>query len=304
MDVNLTGTVAANTIQSGYSGYIIAAAGVIVGATITSGLTLLRDILNRKQDRNDLRNKLIGQLKGQKGLTPQYYAFYFYSFIEREYLMSRSVIQATYAIDYENIYSFPESDRNREIMRQADKAQEESIEYSYFQKEDAETKKWKEKLAKSNKELFTIIGSLQTYFIGDSLFDELDKASKQVEEAMDNYAKLEGTTMLKFNSIRQKAQELAGSIPQEAYEEESKIDATLDSRWTTYLDAERIKILIPRIRTLQHKYFISNVNSAVDIENEIKEERKSASKDLDDKIEALIYLYESKINKHWWQFWR
>jgi len=78
----------------------------------------------------------------------------------------------------------------------------------------------------------------------------------------------------------------------------------LDSRWTTYLDAERIKILIPRIRTLQHKYFISNVKSALDIENEIKEERKSASKDLDDKIEALIYLYESKINKHWWQFWR
>ena len=36
MDINLTGTVAANTIQSGYSGYIIAAAGVIVGATITS----------------------------------------------------------------------------------------------------------------------------------------------------------------------------------------------------------------------------------------------------------------------------
>ena len=52
MDINLTGTIATNTtlIQPGYNSAVIAAFGIIIGAVITGGLTLIRDVLKRIQD--------------------------------------------------------------------------------------------------------------------------------------------------------------------------------------------------------------------------------------------------------------
>jgi len=117
MDVNLTGLVATNTTlmqpQPWYNGPIIGVAGLILGAFVAGGLTLLRDYLNRKEDRNDERNRLIGQLIGQKGLVLQYYAFYFFTLTQRTYKMSHAMIKAIHAIDYKYIYSFPESERNK-----------------------------------------------------------------------------------------------------------------------------------------------------------------------------------------------
>ena len=305
MDVNLTGLIATNTtlIQPWYNGPIIGAAGLIVGAAVAGGLTLLRDILNRREDRNDERNRLIGQLKGQKGLVLQYYAFYFFSFIDRGYLTCRSIIQAMYAIDYKPIYSLPESERNKEIMRIADDAREESIEYKVCLKRDEELNKWKEELAKGNKQLWTIIGSLQNYYFGNSTFDELDTLSKQIEKAMDDYGLLERTIMDEFNSINQNTQKIAGGIPREAYEEERKIDVTLDDRWATFGDRV-IENLLPSINKLQHSYYLSNIKLAEDTLNKIRNEHESVSKNLNDKIDALINQCQKRKNKKWWQFGR
>lgn len=52
--------------------------GGIAGALVTGAVRLIADWLNRRRDREDERNKLLGQLKGQKILVLQYYAFYFF----------------------------------------------------------------------------------------------------------------------------------------------------------------------------------------------------------------------------------
>ena len=117
------------------------AVGVVLGAILTGFLNLLGDWLNRKRDREDDKNKLIGDLKGQKGLILQYYAFYFFSFIDRGYLSCRSGIHAMHEIDYATIYSIPEDKRDREIMGKMDKAREDSIEYKSCSDCDDELKK-------------------------------------------------------------------------------------------------------------------------------------------------------------------
>ena len=80
----------------------------------------------------------------------------------------------------------------------------------------------------------------------------------EIETAMDTYAQLEQTIIDKFNSINQEVQKIAGRIPQEAYEKESKIDATLDNRWATLGDTG-IDILLPSINKLQHSYLLAHI---------------------------------------------
>lgn len=269
------------------------AIGAIAGAIITGGVSLIRDQLNRKRDRDDERNRLIGELKGQKILTLQYYAFYFFSFIAREYLICRSIIQATYAINYNDIYKFPESERNKEIMRIADKAREGSIEYKTFLKEEEEINKWKLELAKSIKRLMAIIGSLQNYYSAYPAFIEL---SKQIEIAMDNYAQLEQTILGEFNFINQDTQRIAGIIPKEAYEEEKRIIAANN------LEAKMIDIL-PGINKIKDEYYYKNIKIAERSEKILKEKRKSASKNLENKINSLIDLAQKGDNEAL-QAWR
>ena len=295
MDINLTGTIATNTtlIQPGYNSAVIAAFGIIIGAVITGGLTLIRDVLKRIQDRNDNRNNLIGLLHGQKGLILQYYAFYFFSDIDRAYLSCRSTIHAMHEIDYAYIYSIPEEKRNREIMRMMDKAREDSIEYKGCSDCDNEIKKWKEELAKSNKLLWTTIGKLENYYPNCAPFDEL---CEQIEIKMDSYARLELTIKEKFESIILKVQEVAGGIPQEAYKEDSKNDPTLDNRWATLGDSG-INILLPRINKLQHSYLFDYIKDAETARNEIRGERESVSEALEDAIDALIKEYQKRKNK-------
>jgi len=271
----------------------VGAVGVVFGAILTGFLNLLGDWLNRKRDREDNKNKLIGELKGQKGLILQYYAFYFFSFINRGYLSCRSTIHAMHEIDYAHIYSIPEEKRNREIMRLMDKAREDSIEYKGCSDCDDELKNWKEELAKSNKRLWTVIGELQNYYLNNSIYDELDIKSKDIETAMDTYAQLEQTIMDKFDSIIQEVQEITGRIPQEAYEEESKIDATLDNKWAT-LGERGIDILLPHINKLQHSNLLDYIKFTEAARDEVREERESVSKNLEDKIDALINLYQKK----------
>lgn len=263
--------------------------GTIFGAVLTGILNIIRDGLNRKRDREDNKNKLIGELKGQKILTLQYYAFYFFSFISREYLSCRSGIQSAYEIDYKHIYSIPEPDRNKEIMRVANEARTKSIEYASYLKEEEELKKWKLELAKSNKHLFTIIGSLQNYYSGNSSFNEL---SKQIELAMDTYARLEQTVMDKFGSINQETQEIIGKIPKEALEEENKIAATSGK---TQFD------ILPRILKLQDDYYYKNVECSEASWKRLKKTHQSVSKNLEDKINALTDLPQKGP---WWRFWK
>jgi hypothetical protein len=302
MDLNLTVTLATNTslIQPVYSSAVIAAASVIIGAVITGGLTLIRDILNRIQDRNDNRNELIGSLKGQKDLILQYYAFYFFSFINRGYLSCRSTIHAMHEIDYKYIYSVPEEKRNREIMRMMDKSCENSIEYKGCSEDEAELKKWKEELAKSNKILWTTIGKLQNYYSNDSVFDEL---CTKIETDIENYAQLEKTIMNGFDSIIQEVQNITGRIPQEAYEKESRIDPTLNNRWASLGD-RKMDILLPRINNLQHDYLRAYIKKAEDIRDELREKRESVSDTLNDSIEVLIKEYKKQKNGKCWQFWK
>ena len=279
------------------------AIGAIFGAALTGGLNILEDYWNRKRDRDDDRNKLIGQLKGQKGLTLQYYAFYFFSYISSEYLACLSTIEAIYAIDYRHIYSIPEGERNKEIMRIVNNAREESIEYKGCLKYNEELHKWKEELAKSNKKLLIIIASLQNYYSGNSAFSEFDKSSKQIEIAMDTYAQLEQTIKDEFNSITKDIIKKANQIPQDAYKEESKIDVTLKDRWATFGN-KKIEILLPRIIKLQHAHYLSNIELAEGAQNEVKKKRESASTNLNDKIETLINQYQKRINRKWWQLWK
>ncbi len=217
MDINLTGTVATNTtlLQPGYNGYMIAAAGVIVGAAVTGGLTLIRDTINRKRDREDKKNRLIGQLVGHKSLILQYYAFYFYSFISHEYLLCRATIQGINGINYDQLASIPISERNKEIMKMANASREESVEYERYRENLEELNRWKWELTKSNSQLWIIIGSLRNYYPHDSIFTEL---SKQIEAAEDYYSRFEIVIKDKFNSLSNLALTEAGLIPAKAAE--------------------------------------------------------------------------------------
>lgn len=215
MDINLTGTIATNTtlLQPAYNGYIIAAAGVIIGAAVTGGLTLIRDHFNRKRDREDKRNKLIAYLVGHKRLILQYYAFYFFSFITNEYMLCRATIQGIHGIDYNQIASMQIGERNKEIMRIATVSRNESEEYKSYHKNLEELNKWKAELTKSNKQLWIIIGSLQNYYPKDELYASI---SNQIEEAEDYYHQFEKVIKYKFNSITISALTEAGLIPDKA----------------------------------------------------------------------------------------
>jgi hypothetical protein len=205
MEVNLTGAVATNItlIQPWYNGPIIGAAGVIVGAAVAGGLTLIRDYWIRKDDRYAKKNRLIGQLIGHKSLILQYYGFYFFSYISNEYLLCRSTIQGYHGIDYDQIASVPNEEKSKETMRMANYAREESTENKSYHENVNELNKWKWELTKSNKQLWTIIGSLQSYYANDSIFDDL---SMEIETAEDHYARFEKVVKDNFNLISNSAQ--------------------------------------------------------------------------------------------------
>lgn len=293
MDINLTGHLLGmpfNLAGTTYQPIIYVLLGGVAGALIAGVAKLIGDWLNRKRDREDEKNRLLGRLKGQKSLVLQYYAFYFFSFIAREYLVCRSVIQSLYEIDYPDIYSIPEPQRNKNLMRIANEARRKSIEHEGYLKQEEETKKWKLELAKSNKDLLTIIGSLHNYY-SDQSFNEY---SKQIELEMDTYAQLEQTVMDKFNQISHKAENIAGMIPQKAYIEESKIDKTLETRWTSLPEPTRTAMLMPRIIKLQDDYYYKCVESTDEANKKLKEIHKCLSDNLDTKLNRLIDLFQKQ----------
>ena len=193
--------------------------------------------------------------------------------------------------------------RNKEIMRFTEDELEKTIEYNSCLKLDEELNKWKEEVAKSNKELWTIIGSLQNYYLGTPTFDELSLLSEQVEKAMDDYASLESYILDVVDSFDQSTQEKSLNVPQEAFIEKRKSDTTLDDIWATNKESA-IEILLPRINELQHTHLLSNFQSSEDIRKKIREQHRIVNEDFNDRIDALIKQYKKTENKKWWQFWR
>lgn len=177
-------------------------------------------------------------------------------------------------------------------------ARENTVEYRSYLKAEEELKKWKLELAKSNKNLLIIIGSIQNYFPQNKKLKELNK---KIEVAMDAYAKLEQTVLNEFGAINQNAQKEAGGIPQEAYMRESEIDATLDLKWAALDEEGRIAILLPKISELQDNFFYKNVELAEGTSDKLKKDRISASEGLDHEIDCLIDEIQKQINEHWWQ---
>lgn len=237
--------------------------GAVIGALLTGILNIIRDWWNRRRDREDERNRLMGKLKGQKHLTLQYYAFYFFSFIDHEYLSTRSIIQGVHGIDYKQLLSdsIPADQRNKEIMKMADKARFESVEYKSYLNNRAKLNEYKLDLTKNIKDLLIIIGSLQNYYPKGPDFNDL---SHQIEVAMDYYASLEKFIKDKFNPISQDALKKAGLIPKEVIDKG-----------------------IP-INHLQDDYFYDWIKKVDGFQEDVRKEREARSKNLEDKIDDLI----------------
>ena len=106
MDINLTGHLWGMPLDlsgTAFQPLIYIILGGIAGALISGILKIIEDGLIRKWDREDNRNKLLGQFIGQNRLILQLYAFYFFSFISHEYLLFRSTIDGIHGINYDYI---------------------------------------------------------------------------------------------------------------------------------------------------------------------------------------------------------
>jgi|WetSurMetagenome_2_1015567.scaffolds.fasta_scaffold174212_1 hypothetical protein len=274
MDINLTGqflgmpfslTGAAN--QS----VLYAILGAIAGALLTGLLNIVRDLLSERRNKTDKKNRLISQLIGQKSLTLQNYGFYFFSFIAHEYLNCRSTIQGIHGINYEKIASIPVEVRSKEAMEMANDAREGSVEYKSALRNEERLHKSGLDLAKSNKQLLEIIGSLRTYYINDKTLGEL---IEQIEIAIDQYSRLEKTIKNEFNEIGQYVTKTAGNILQEALS--SKINPN----------------------KIRDNHFYVWINKADEAERDVKDKREAESKNLEEKIDALIaHVRKQKTHK-------
>jgi hypothetical protein len=270
MDINLTGQFLGmpfNLIGVANQSILYITLGAIAGALLTGLMNIFRDFLNERRNKTDKRIRLISQLIGQKSLTLQNYGFYFFSFIAHEHLNCRSSIQGIHGINYERIASIQVEARDKEAMGMANEARERSVEYKSALRNEERLHKSGLDLAKSNKQLLEIMGSLNNYYINDNVLDEL---IKQIEDSMDEYAKLEMTIKNKFNDIGQNAAMIAGNILQEA----------------------KIKNINPN--RIRDEHFYELINKIERAEKDLKNEREIKSKNLEEKIDALI----THIQKH------
>jgi len=283
MDINLTGYLWGmpfNLSGTAYQSLIYIIIGGIAGALISGILKLLGDWLNRKMDRQDYKNRLIGQLIGQKHFILQLYAFYFYSFISHEYLMLRSTVEGIHGIDYDFILnSIPPGRQSNEAMKMANKARLESVEYKDIQEEAKNIEEIKLKLARGIKDLFIIIGSLQAHYLDDLKKNEF---IKDIENAMDNYNKLELMILDKINRKQENILNIAGVIPSQA----------------------NARGLEPNV--WRDQYFYEWIKETDDLSKELKRERHIRSENLEGKINDLInyFVYNDLKKARWYQFWK
>lgn len=266
MDINLTGHLWGMPLDlsgTAYQPLIYIILGGIAGALISGILKIIEDGLIRKWDREDNRNKLLGQFIGQNRLILQLYAFYFFSFISHEYLLFRSTIDGIHGINYDYILeSIPREKWSEVAMEMANEAALKSIAYQGFLKEDKNLEEAKLRLARGIKDLFIIIGSLQAFYHSNTKIYEYIKS---IETAMDDYNKLELAILHDFDMAKTDVLKRAGLIIGEASTRQISANIIRDQYYYKWaIESDKLRNKLKQDRHERDEKLQSNINKLIE----------------------------------------